>query len=221
MRRALIFRYDSARPARAGGGAHGLNLEQFDDAHVTVESAPIAAQSLSEDRVIEIAGDMTGQFPEEYASMFPEPVRLVCAPMAAAGPRDGRDLRRPAADRAAARRRRAVPAVDARQGGGARLGRPDRGQAGRGGAAARAADRSRARHPRGRDPAPVRGLDGARRRRRSAGGGSPAVRERDPGGAHRSARGAPAPARPLARGRRRRRSWPRSNGSRACTPTSA
>ena len=52
---------------------------------MTVESAPIAAQSLREDRVIEIEGDVTGQFPEEYASIFPEPVRLVCAPMAAAG----------------------------------------------------------------------------------------------------------------------------------------
>ncbi|HUA46722.1 MAG TPA: GAF domain-containing protein [Solirubrobacteraceae bacterium] len=85
MRRALIFRYDSALRRVRAAGAHGLNLEQFADAHVTVESAPIAAQSLHEDRVIEIAGEMTGQFPEEYASLFPEPVRLVCAPMAAAG----------------------------------------------------------------------------------------------------------------------------------------
>ncbi len=85
MRRALIFRYDSARRRVRAAGAHGLSLEQFADAHVTVESAPIAAQSLREDRVIEIAGDMTGQFPDEYVSVFPEPVRLVCAPMAAAG----------------------------------------------------------------------------------------------------------------------------------------
>ena len=85
MRRALIFRYDSAVRRVRAAGAHGLNLEQFAGAHVTVESAPIAAQSLREDRVIEIEGDMTGQFPEEYASLFPEPVRLVCAPMAAAG----------------------------------------------------------------------------------------------------------------------------------------
>ena len=35
--------------------------------------------------MIEIEGDMTGQFPEEYASVFPDSVRLVCAPMAAAG----------------------------------------------------------------------------------------------------------------------------------------
>jgi signal transduction histidine kinase len=85
MRRALIFRYDSARRRVRAAGAHGLSLEAFADAHVTVESAPIAAQSLHEDRVIEIAGDMTGQFPAEYADVFPEPVRLVCAPMAAAG----------------------------------------------------------------------------------------------------------------------------------------
>ena len=51
---------------------------------MTVESAPIAAQSLREDRVVEIAGEISGQFPAEYVGLFPEPVRLVCAPMAAA-----------------------------------------------------------------------------------------------------------------------------------------
>jgi signal transduction histidine kinase len=85
MRRALIFRYDSGRRRVRAVGAHGLGLDQFADAHVTVESAAIAAQSLREDRVIEIAGDMSGQFPSEYAAVFPEPVRLVCAPMAAGG----------------------------------------------------------------------------------------------------------------------------------------
>jgi signal transduction histidine kinase len=85
MRRALIFRYDSARRSVRAVGAHGLSLEQFADAHVTVESAPIAAQSLREDRVIEVTGDMTGQIPADYVDVFPEPVRLVCAPMAAAG----------------------------------------------------------------------------------------------------------------------------------------
>ncbi len=85
MRRALIFRYDSGRRRVRAAGAFGLSLEPFTDAHVTVESAPIAAQSLREDRVIEIAGDMAGQVPSEYSDMFPGPVRLVCAPMAAAG----------------------------------------------------------------------------------------------------------------------------------------
>jgi signal transduction histidine kinase len=85
MRRAIIFRYDPARRRVRAVGSHGVDLEQFAEAHVTVESAPIAARALQEDRVVEIAGDVTDQFPAEYAGLFPEPVRLVCAPMAAAG----------------------------------------------------------------------------------------------------------------------------------------
>jgi signal transduction histidine kinase len=85
MRRAVIFRYDAARRRVRAAGAHGLSVERFADAHVTVESAPMAAESLREDRVIEVAGEMAGQVPEEYAELFPEPVRLVCAPMGAAG----------------------------------------------------------------------------------------------------------------------------------------
>jgi len=85
MRRAVIFRYDSARRRVRAAGAHGLDLEQFARAHVTVESAPIAARSLQEDRVVEVSGDVAGQIPDEYAPLFPEPVRLVCAPMTAAG----------------------------------------------------------------------------------------------------------------------------------------
>jgi signal transduction histidine kinase len=85
MRRAVIFRYDSARRRVRAAGAHGLSLEHFADAHVTVESAPFAAQALREDKVVEVTGDVTGQVPAEYAPLFPEPVRLVCAPMAAGG----------------------------------------------------------------------------------------------------------------------------------------
>jgi signal transduction histidine kinase len=85
LRRAVIFRYDAARRRVRAAGAYGLDLEQFAAAHVTVESAPIAARALQEDRVVEVAGDMTGQFPAEYAALFPEPVRLICAPMTAAG----------------------------------------------------------------------------------------------------------------------------------------
>ena len=85
MRRAIIFRYDPARRRVRAAGAYGLDLEQFAEAYVTVESAPIAARALREDRVVEIAGDVSDQFPSEYAGLFPEPVRLVCAPMSAAG----------------------------------------------------------------------------------------------------------------------------------------
>ncbi len=85
MRRAIIFRYDSTLRRVRAAGAYGMDVAQFASAHVTVESAPIAARALREDRVIEVEGDMSGQVPDEYSALFPEPVRLVCAPMAASG----------------------------------------------------------------------------------------------------------------------------------------
>jgi signal transduction histidine kinase len=85
MRRAIIFRYDTASRRVRAAGAHGLELERFASAFVTVESAPIAAQSLAEDRVMEVVGDVRDGFPAEYAELFPEPVRLICAPMTAGG----------------------------------------------------------------------------------------------------------------------------------------
>src|SRR5262245_4848682 len=83
MRRAVIFRYDTARRRVRAAGAHGLDLGQFAGAHVTVESLPITADSLREDTVIEVSGDLRDQVPPEYRALFREPVRLVCAPMAA------------------------------------------------------------------------------------------------------------------------------------------
>jgi signal transduction histidine kinase len=86
MRRAIIFRYDGAsRRVRAVGAHGGLDLQHFAGAFVTVESAPITAQALREDRVIETVGDVRSGVPPEYAELFPEPVRLVCTPMAAGG----------------------------------------------------------------------------------------------------------------------------------------
>ena len=84
MRRALIFRYDSADRRVRAVGAHGMDLEQFAGAHVTVDSAPLAAEAIRQDRVVEVVGDLSGQVPEEYAALVSEPARLVCAPMAAA-----------------------------------------------------------------------------------------------------------------------------------------
>ena len=168
MRRAIIFRYDSARRRVRAAGAHGLDLEQFADAHVTLESAPIAARALREDRVIEVTGDVTGQLPQEYAALVSEPVRLVCAPMAAAGRAVGVIL----ADRLLSRRRSTTPSATCC----GRSAKPRRSRRWPGSSPPRrrtrqpapAADRPGARDPRGRDPAPVRGLDGARRRGRPA-----------------------------------------------------
>lgn len=84
MRRAVIFRYDPARRRVRAVGAHGLELERFAEAHVTVESAPITARALREDRVLEVVGDLRDQIAPEFSALFDRPVRLVCAPMVAA-----------------------------------------------------------------------------------------------------------------------------------------
>jgi signal transduction histidine kinase len=84
MRRALIFRYDSADRRVRAAGSHRMDIEQFAGAYVTVDSAPIAARALREDRVVEVVGDLSGQVPDEFAALVSEPARLVCAPMAAA-----------------------------------------------------------------------------------------------------------------------------------------
>ena len=143
MRRALIFRYDAADRRVRAAGAHRMGIEQFAGAYVTVDSAPIAAQALREDRVVEVVGDLSGQVPDEFAALVSEPARLVCAPMAAAGRGVRSDLRRPADVPAAAGRRRPQPAVDAGQGGGAGVGGADRLHPVREGQPAGAADRPR------------------------------------------------------------------------------
>ena len=85
MRRALIFSYDGASRRVRAAGSHGIPLEQFAGAHVSVETAPITRIALAEDRVVEVSGDLSGQFPPEYAALVSEPARLACAPMAAGG----------------------------------------------------------------------------------------------------------------------------------------
>ena len=44
MRRAVIFRYDSARRRVRAAGSHGVDIDQFAGAHVTVESAPLTVR---------------------------------------------------------------------------------------------------------------------------------------------------------------------------------
>jgi signal transduction histidine kinase len=84
MDRAVIFRYDDARRRVYAAGAYGIDLEVFENAQVTVESAPIARQALQEDRVIEVTGDDTPEVPDEYRDLLRE-ATLVCTPMSAAG----------------------------------------------------------------------------------------------------------------------------------------
>ena len=64
MDRAVIFRYDDARRRVYAAGAYGIDLEVFENAHVTVESAPIARQALEQDRVIEVHDDEPPDVPD-------------------------------------------------------------------------------------------------------------------------------------------------------------
>src|SRR3954469_4426171 len=93
MDRAVIFRYDEVRRRVRAAGAYGIELDAFADAHVTVESAPVARQSLEEDRVIEVTGDITDEAPEEFRELVRQS-NLVCTPLAAVGPCFGVTLSR-------------------------------------------------------------------------------------------------------------------------------
>jgi signal transduction histidine kinase len=84
MDRAVIFRYDEVRRRVRAAGAYGIPLDAFADAHVTVESAPVARQALEEDRVIEVTHDISDEVPEEFRELVRES-NLVCTPLAAAG----------------------------------------------------------------------------------------------------------------------------------------
>jgi signal transduction histidine kinase len=84
MRRAVLFRYDSARRRVRAVGAHGIELERLAELFVTVDSVPVARQALAEDRVLEVFGAADFDVPP-YVRELLEGVRIVCTPMAAAG----------------------------------------------------------------------------------------------------------------------------------------
>ncbi|MBW3653392.1 MAG: hypothetical protein KY433_07325 [Actinobacteria bacterium] len=84
MRRAVIFRYDDARRRVRAAGAHGIGLDRFTSGEITVESAPVARQALTEDRVIEVLGEGGHQITEDFAELVGEHP-IVYVPIVAAG----------------------------------------------------------------------------------------------------------------------------------------
>src|SRR5271167_1447624 len=84
MRRAVLFRYDSARRRVRAVGAHGIELERFAELFVTVDSVPVARRALVEDRVLEVLGADDFDVPAFLRELL-EGVRIVCTPMAAGG----------------------------------------------------------------------------------------------------------------------------------------
>jgi signal transduction histidine kinase len=85
MDRAVIFRYDATRRRVRAAGAYGLSLDRFAEAHVTVESAPIARQALEEDRVIDVDAEVARrELPATFHDLLDD-ATLVCAPLSAGG----------------------------------------------------------------------------------------------------------------------------------------
>lgn len=84
MERAVIFRYDGARRRVRAAGAHGLDVAEFSDAYITVESAPVAERALSLDQVAEVRGEFDEEVPPLWAERL-HGRHLVCTPMAAGG----------------------------------------------------------------------------------------------------------------------------------------
>ncbi|TML04396.1 MAG: hypothetical protein E6G41_11950 [Actinobacteria bacterium] len=81
---AVLFRYDAAVRRVRAAGAHGLDIAIFEEAHVSVESAPIARRAFGEDAVVEAHAPYADALPEQYAALLPDGT-LYCVPMAAAG----------------------------------------------------------------------------------------------------------------------------------------
>jgi signal transduction histidine kinase len=84
MQRAVIFTYDDARRRVQAAGSHGVSLDRFTDAEVTVESAPVARQALTEDRVIEVQSHNGHQISGEFSELVGENP-IVYVPIVAAG----------------------------------------------------------------------------------------------------------------------------------------
>jgi signal transduction histidine kinase len=84
MRRAVLFRYDSARRRVRAVGSSGIELEPFVDLFVTIDSVPVARRALVEDRVLEVRGADDFDVPDSIRELL-EDVLIVCTPMAAAG----------------------------------------------------------------------------------------------------------------------------------------
>ena len=71
LRRAIIFRYDPASRQVRAAGAHGVDIEGFTDVQLSVDTAPIAAQAIREDQVVEAEGDIREQLPPAIRTSCP------------------------------------------------------------------------------------------------------------------------------------------------------
>ncbi|HEX4107874.1 MAG TPA: hypothetical protein VHX88_07040 [Solirubrobacteraceae bacterium] len=84
MRRAVIFRYDPARRRVRAAGAHGMELGDLTNLHVTVERFPVAQRALAEEQVLEIDGAEGLELPEIWRQ-FLAGMHTFWTPMSAGG----------------------------------------------------------------------------------------------------------------------------------------
>ncbi len=84
MTRAVMLLYDDVRQLVVPVGSHGIEQWLLNEVYGTLEETPIAQVALSEDRVVEVTGDLGRWIPERYAR-FDGVETLTCTPVAAAG----------------------------------------------------------------------------------------------------------------------------------------
>jgi signal transduction histidine kinase len=84
MERAGLLLYDDARQLVVVVGGHGLDAGILTELYGTLEETPIAQVALSEDRVVEVTGDLGRWVPERYARIGGVET-LCCVPVSAAG----------------------------------------------------------------------------------------------------------------------------------------
>ncbi len=84
MTRAILLLYDEARQLVVPLGSQGFPPDLLDGVYGTLEETPIAQLALSEDRVVEVTGELERWVPERYAR-FSGVDTLTCTPISAAG----------------------------------------------------------------------------------------------------------------------------------------
>jgi signal transduction histidine kinase len=84
MERAGILLYDDARQLVVVVGGHGIDPDLLSELYGTLEETPIAQVALSEDRVVEVTGELERWVPERYAHIGGLET-LCCVPVSAAG----------------------------------------------------------------------------------------------------------------------------------------
>ena len=84
MTRAILLLYDDVRQLVVPLGSQGIPPDLLEGVYGTLEETPIAQLALSEDRVVEVTGDLGRWVPERYAR-FTGVETLTCTPVSAAG----------------------------------------------------------------------------------------------------------------------------------------